>query len=132
MTIRNNGKRPTLPALAAASVLALVWLAVAGDARAVQLDLSCVDAGNALLSGDPQAQLVVVSEAVGSTGMLANLACFVEDRRCHCLRDVTESDSFRSDEWAKAVADVLARCFASEPGRSLSGIALEASLDVCP
>ena len=116
-------------ALGAAAVLSVA--ALPQRALAVQLDYTCRDAANILSFGSESLQFSVVGETVGAAGMLANLACFVGDRRCGCLRNTTNSDRGESTSFSREVGRIVAACRGSNPNRNLSGISQEAALNVC-
>ncbi|MFN8600113.1 MAG: hypothetical protein U0842_06550 [Candidatus Binatia bacterium] len=120
--------------LAALVVAAAVLLGIAASpsrAFAVQLDYTCRDAANILSFGQESLQFSLVGETVGAAGLLANLACFVGDRRCSCLRNTTNSDRGESNQFSREVGRIIAGCFTSNPSRNLSGISQEAALNIC-
>ena len=120
--------------LAALVVAAAVLLGIAASpsrAFAVQLDYTCRDAADIISFGSESLQFSVVGETVGAAGMLANLACFVGDRRCGCLRNTTHSDRGESSSFSREVGRIVAACRGSNPNRNLSGISQEAALNVC-
>ena len=116
-------------ALGAAAVLSVA--ALPQHALAVQLDYTCRDAANILSFGQESLQFSLVGETVGAAGLLANLACFVGDRRCSCLRNTTNSDRGESNQFSREVGRIIAGCFTSNPSRNLSGISQEAALNIC-
>ena len=89
------------------------------------------DAANILSFGQESLQFSLVGETVGAAGLLANLACFVGDRRCSCLRNTTNSDRGESNQFSREVGRIIAGCFTSNPSRNLSGISQEAALNIC-
>ena len=109
----------------------LASLALPRAASAIQLDVDCGLAADILLSGDQELQLNVVGQTSGTAGMLANLLCFVGDRRCSCMRNLTETDSGLSIQYAREVGALIAGCSFSDPGRRLSGVSQEAATNVC-
>ena len=115
--------------LGAAAVLSVA--ALQQHALAVQLDYTCRDAADIISFGSESLQFSVVGETVGAAGMLANLACFVGDRRCGCLRNTTNSDRGESTSFSREVGRIVAACRGSNPNRNLSGISQEAALNVC-
>jgi len=117
--------------LAVCGILAAHEMLRAAPASAAQLDYTCGDAANILSFGDERLQFSLVGETVGAAGMLANLACFVGDRRCTCLRRTTDSDRGESEQYSREVGRLIAQCFGSNPNRNLSGISQEAALNVC-
>lgn len=113
------------------SLLLTGALALPDRASAAQLDYTCSDAANILSFGDERLQFSLVGETIGAAGMLANLACFVGDRRCGCLRNATNSDRSESDSYSREVGRLIGACVGPNPNRSLSGISQEAALNVC-
>ena len=115
-------------------VAAAALLGVAASpqrALALQLDYTCRDAANILSFGEESLQFSLVGETVGAAGMLANLACFVGDGRCACLRNATNSDRGESNQFSREVGRIIASCFGANPSRNLSGISQEAALNIC-
>lgn len=122
-------RRPLLGPAVALALLAVV--AVPRVARAVQLDYTCAVAASILSGDDERLQFSLIGETVGTAAMIANLACFVGDGRCSCLRRATDSDRDENDRFAREVGRIIASCFVSSPNRSLSGISQEAALNLC-
>ncbi len=106
-------------------------LVFVGPACAVQLNLSCATAAEALSSDDRLLEGTVVGLGIGAAGMIGDLLCFVADPRCTCLRNVTNSDSPRNDQFAAELGRILASCRVAAPNRTMSGIGQEAALRVC-
>ena len=123
--------RKTLRTLALGAAAVLSVAALPQHALAVQLDYTCRDAADIISFGSESLQFSVVGETVGAAGMLANLACFVGDRRCGCLRNTTNSDRGESTSFSREVGRIVAACRGSNPNRNLSGISQEAALNVC-
>jgi hypothetical protein len=118
----------------------VVLLVVAGfffsttPARAVQLDLTCNQFIQALQPSVPDTVSgAAVGMTIGAVGELANLLCFVGDRRCSCLRNITDSDRAANDRFLEDLTDVAETCF-NRPsgGRNLSGMCQQAALATCP
>lgn len=115
-------------------LFAVAMLAVVAMPRAsfaVQLDYTCDVAANILSAGDERLQFSLAGETIGAAALLANLACFVGDRRCSCLRNATDSDRNENTQFAREVGRIIGGCFVSSPNRTLSGISQEAVLNVC-
>ncbi len=103
-------------------------------ARAFQLDLTCNQFAEALQPDAPDRESSrAVGVTVGAVGELANLLCFVGDRRCSCLRNITDSDRAANDRFLEDLTDVAETCF-NRPsgGRNLSGMCQQAALATCP
>jgi hypothetical protein len=120
----------TFPRVATGLAL-LAAVAMPGVARAVQLDYTCGIAAQILSNGDERLQFSLAGETVGTVGMIANLACFVGDGRCSCLRRATDGDRDESTRFSQEVGRIIAGCFDADPSRSLSGISQEAVLNIC-
>ncbi len=110
----------------------IAGMCLAPSAQAVQLNLTCENAVLALQSGNDTLEGTVVGVAIGAAGMIGDLLCFIGDRRCNCLRNVTDGDRSENDDFSRELGSILDVCRTSAPGRSLSGIAQEAARDVCP
>jgi hypothetical protein len=118
----------------------VVLLVVAGfffsttPARAVQLDITCnlfVDALQPSASDD--IGFYVTGITTGAVGELANLLCFVGDRRCSCLRNITDSDRPARLRFNDDMLDVVDTCYNRPSGnRNLSGMSQQAALVTCP
>jgi hypothetical protein len=128
--MKTIGQRTFLRAALGLAILGT--LAAPRVAPAAQLDYTCELAAAILSSGDERLQFSLVGETVGTAAMLANLACFVGDGRCSCLRRSTDGDRDESTRFSREVGRLIASCFTSEPDRSLSGISQQAVLTVCP
>jgi hypothetical protein len=104
-------------------------------ARAFQLDMTCnqfVDA-LALEPGEDELAYTAVGVTVGAVGELANLLCFVGDRRCSCLRNATDNDRPALERWLDDLFDVVDTCYGRPSGnRNLSGMSQQAALVTCP
>ena len=103
-------------------------------ARAVQLDLTCNQFIQALQPSVPDTVSgAAVGMTIGAVGELANLLCFVGDRRCSCLRNITDSDRAANDRFLEDLTDVAETCFNRPSGnRNLSGMCQQAALVTCP
>lgn len=125
--------------LAAVAMLVAAGLCVSSaPAGAVQLDMSCDEFGAVLLACDRGTANDIACGATigitwGAAGELANLLCFVQDRRCGCLRNTTDSDRPASDRFIEELASVAVSCFRGPSGdRNLSGMSQQAALATCP
>ncbi len=103
-------------------------------ARAFQLDYTC----NQYVAALQPAQSDIIKGAavgmtIGAVGELANLLCFVGDRRCNCLRNITDSDRPANERFYDDLFDVVDTCY-NRPsgGRNLSGMCQLAALVTCP
>ncbi len=103
-------------------------------ARAYQRDITCNEFVLALQPSAPDdVGFWAVGQTIGAVGELANLLCFVGDRRCSCLRNITDSDRAANDRFLEDLTDVAETCF-NRPsgGRNLSGMCQQAALVTCP
>lgn len=118
--------------LALVTLTLFATLLAPAQSRAVQLDTTCAVTFNGIINGSELLQGTLVGQMIGTVGMLANLLCFVGDPQCNCFRNLTDSDSFRNDQFTDAVAEIIAQCSSGpNSGRRLSGISQEAALNVC-
>ena len=102
-------------------------------ARAVQLDMTCNQFIQALQPPADELSYAAVGMTIGAVGELANLLCFVGDRRCSCLRNITDSDRAANDRFLEDLTDVAETCFNRPSGnRNLSGMCQQAALATCP
>jgi hypothetical protein len=103
-------------------------------ARAVQLDMTCNLFIAALQPSAPdEIGFAAVGVTIGAVGELANLLCFVGDRRCNCLRNINETDKPARDRFADDLFDVVDTCYNRPSGnRNLSGMCQQAALVTCP
>ncbi len=118
----------------------VVLLVVAGfffsttPARAVQLDLTCNQFIQALQPSVPDTVSgAAVGMTIGAVGELANLLCFVGDRRCSCLRNATDNARPALERFVSDLVDVVDTCYGRPSGgRKLSGMSQQAALATCP
>ncbi len=103
-------------------------------ARAFQLDLTCNQFVEALLDDAPGGESSrAVGVTVGAVGELANLLCFVGDRRCSCLRNATDNARPALERFVSDLVDVVDTCYGRPSGgRKLSGMCQQAALVTCP
>ncbi len=103
-------------------------------ARAFQRDITCNEFVLALQPSAPDdVGFWAVGQTIGAVGELANLLCFVGDRRCNCLRNINETDKPARDRFADDLFDVVDTCYNRPSGnRNLSGMCQQAALVTCP
>jgi hypothetical protein len=131
-TAARSARRRLAGVLVAGALLTTLEAVVcATPAPAAQLDFSCSDAALILGDGDERLQFSLVGETVGAAATIGNLLCFVNDRRCACVRNATDGDRSESTSFSREVGRIIASCFNANPGRPLSGISQEAVLNVC-
>ena len=123
-------------------------LAHTQPARAFQNDVTCNQMGNLfdncltsngdIVSGsDREGCLAAINSVfgviVGATGEIANLLCFVGDRRCACLRNATDNERPAWDRLLAGLDAILPSCVGRPSGnRNLTGMAQQATATACP
>lgn len=112
-------------------VFPLMVLAVPSTSVAAPLEYDCREALLDLASGDLLLERLVEEQSLGTVFTLRNLNCFVDDSKCSCLQEMSDSETARHELARNAVVGVLNGCFDSAPDRSLSGVVQEAIVNVC-